>query len=74
MASVTPKMEILVDLSKPVEEIQTCIAIIVNAHPGKQLDILHQVDLWLGEQIIKVEEGTKQTPTETAHTEEVKPT
>lgn len=56
MAQSTPKLEILIDLSKPAEEIIHCIALIANAHPGKQQEILQQVDLWLGETLAKVEE------------------
>jgi hypothetical protein len=44
MPIVTPKLELLVDLSKPVEEILDCILLIANSHPGKQLEILQKVD------------------------------
>jgi hypothetical protein len=59
MANVTSKLEILVDLSKPVEEIQVCIMVIANSNQGKQLEILQQVDLWLGEHIGKIEQELK---------------
>mgnify|MGYP000751780767 FL=1 len=59
MAIVTSKMEILVDLNKPVEEIQVCIAAITNSHHGMQLDILRQTDMWLGEQIERLEEDMR---------------
>ena len=59
MAIVTSKMEILVDLNKPVEEIQVCIAAIVNFHHGMQMDILRQTDMWLGEQIERLEEDMR---------------
>jgi len=57
MAQVTPKLEILIDLSKPSEEITQCIAAIVNSHPGKELEILNKVDLWLGETISGLEKS-----------------
>jgi hypothetical protein len=55
MPKVTPKIELLIDLSNPVEETKGCIAAIVNAHLGKELEILNQVDLWLGQEITNLE-------------------
>jgi len=55
VAKVSPKLEILVDLERPVEEIKSCIAAIVNCHPDKQLEILREVELWMGETIEKLE-------------------
>lgn len=74
MPKVTPKIELLIDLNNPVEEIKGCIMAIGNAHPGKQLEILQQVDLWLGEQVGKIEiEIKKQIQTaDPLHKEEPK--
>ncbi|MDF2652497.1 MAG: hypothetical protein K0Q73_8302 [Paenibacillus sp.] len=55
MAKVTPKLEIVIDLERPYEEILACIAEIIKPHQGKQLEILQKVDLWLGETISAVE-------------------
>jgi hypothetical protein len=61
MAIATPKYELLIDLSKPVDELLACIVIIANTQPGKQLEILQQVELRLGEQIQAIENGLKET-------------
>jgi hypothetical protein len=37
MPIVTPKYELLVDLSKPVDEILGCITVITNSQPGNSL-------------------------------------
>lgn len=55
MPIITPKYEILVDLSKPVDEILGCTLAIANSQPGKQLDILREVELKLGEHIQAIE-------------------
>jgi hypothetical protein len=55
MPLLTPKYELLVDLSKPVDETLGCIMVIANSQPGKQLEILREVELKLGEQIQAIE-------------------
>jgi hypothetical protein len=50
-----PKLEMLADLSQPVPEIKEAIMHIVNSHPGKQLELLQELDLWLGETITNIE-------------------
>jgi hypothetical protein len=47
--------ELLVDLTKPVDEILGCIMVIANSQPGKLLEILQQVELKIGEQIQAIE-------------------
>ena len=68
MAKVMPKLEILVDLTNPVAEIKESIMAIVNSHPGRQFELLQELDLWLCETIASVEqqiEASKEvTPTE----------
>ncbi|MCY9599723.1 hypothetical protein M5X16_28660 [Paenibacillus chitinolyticus] len=54
MAIVKTKLEILVDLSDPVEEIKSCIVAIVNQHPAKQKEIMLQVDTWVGEALAQM--------------------
>jgi hypothetical protein len=50
-------MHLTVDPSKPVEEIQACIAEISLAHGGaKQLAILQEIDLWLGGVVAGIEQ------------------
>jgi hypothetical protein len=62
---ITPKYELLIDLSNPVNELLECIIIIANTQPGKQLEILQQVELKLGEQIQAIENQLKAAQTET---------
>jgi hypothetical protein len=57
MPIVTPKYEMLIDLSKPVDEAIGCVLAIANSQPGKQLEILREVELRLGEQILAIENG-----------------
>ncbi|WP_135552133.1 hypothetical protein [Paenibacillus cymbidii] len=56
MATATPKMEFLVDLSKPATEAEEVILAIVNSHPGKELAILREIDLWMAGVISRIEE------------------
>lgn len=66
MPIVKPKYEVLIDLSNPVNELVDTIIIIANTQPGKQLEILQQVELRLGEQIQAIENQLKATtPTQT---------
>ncbi len=44
-----------VNLSHPYEEITQCVAIIANAHPGKEKEIMKRVQIWVGEQIKQLE-------------------
>jgi hypothetical protein len=63
MPIVTPKYELLIDLSKPVDEALGCIIVIANSQPGKQLEILREVELRLGEQIQAMENGISKAVT-----------
>jgi hypothetical protein len=68
MPIVTPKYELLIDLSKPVDEALGCVIVIANSQPGKQLEILQQVELKLGEQIQAIEDQLKAAPVEPIET------
>lgn len=57
MAKVTRKLEILVDLDQPVEEIKVCILQIVNNNPNIIKELLEEVDTWLGEMLAGIEKG-----------------
>ncbi|RAU96850.1 hypothetical protein [Paenibacillus sp. YN15] len=43
MAQITPKLEILVNLSQPSEEIANIISVFLSYHPGKEIEILRTV-------------------------------
>lgn len=51
MADIKKKLEILVDVDAPIEEIKECIIAISIMHGTKQLEILKEVEMWLGETI-----------------------
>ncbi|OPA77478.1 hypothetical protein BVG16_13565 [Paenibacillus selenitireducens] len=57
MAHAIPKLEVLIDLSRPVEEITEVITLVISSHPGKQKEILEAVDLSVGEALAKFEEN-----------------
>jgi hypothetical protein len=76
MPKATPKYELLIDLSNPVNELIESIILVANSQPGKQLEILQQVELKLGEQIQAIENQLKAaaptTPTEQTESKEKK--
>lgn len=43
MAQITPKLEILVSLAQPSEEIANIISAFLAHHPGKEIEILRTV-------------------------------
>lgn|GEM_PF-3243997 len=51
MADIKKKLEMLVDVDQPIEEIKECIIAISIMHGAKQLKILKEVEIWLGETI-----------------------
>ncbi len=55
MAEMKKKLEISVEIDKPVQEIQECIIAISIFHGPKQLEVLKQVEMWLGETITEAE-------------------
>lgn len=60
MAKFTPKLEALIDLDQPVEEIKQTILQIVNSFPGKQKELLEEVDTWLGEVLANIDKGQQE--------------
>lgn len=59
MAKVT-KVELQLDLSAPVEEIAAVVNIMLDAHPGRQIEILEAVDHAIGEALAKLQSSDKQ--------------
>lgn len=59
MAKFTPKLEALIDLDHPVEEIKLTIMQIVHSFPGKQKELLEEVDTWLGEVLANIDKEQK---------------
>jgi hypothetical protein len=62
LAKFTPKVEIEVNLNNPEPEIIQCITFIVNAHPGRQHELLQQVDLWIGSELARLERENEPPP------------
>lgn len=58
MAKVT-KVELQLDLSAPVEEIAAVVNIMLDAHPGRQIEILEAVDHAIGEALAKLQASDK---------------
>ncbi|MHA7963510.1 hypothetical protein ACX93W_05135 [Paenibacillus sp. CAU 1782] len=71
MAEIKKKLEILANVDNPVEEIKECVIAISIMHGVGQLEILKQVEMWLGETITAAEKGTKAA--EEARSKEAKP-
>ncbi|MCU6797988.1 hypothetical protein OB236_38275 [Paenibacillus sp. WQ 127069] len=55
MAQYTPKADIVIDLTRPVEELQQVI--LLATYGPEQHELLKQLDLWLGETLSKIEEA-----------------
>lgn len=66
MAEIKKKLEILADVDSPIEEIKECIIAISIMHGSKQLEILKEVEMWLGETI---EQATPQISKEAGKTD-----
>jgi hypothetical protein len=60
MAEIKKKLDISVDIDKPVEEIKECIIAISIFHGPKQLEVLKQVEMWLRETIVEAERLNKE--------------
>ncbi len=58
MARMT-KVELLIDLTTPVEEIAAVINIMLEAYPDKQLEILQAVDHDIGEALARLQTSDK---------------
>jgi hypothetical protein len=71
LAEIKKKLEILANVDHPVEEIKECVIAISIMHGPGQLEILKQVEMWLGETITEVEKSIKSA--EDAMKKEVKP-
>lgn len=54
MARMT-KVELLIDLTTPVEEIAAMINIMLQAYPDRQLEILQAVDHDIGEALARLQ-------------------
>lgn len=58
MAKVT-KVELQIDLSMPVEEIAAVVNIMLDSHPGRQIEILEAIDHAIGEALAKLQKSDK---------------
>lgn len=71
MPNIIPKVELLVDLTNPVEEMKACISVIVNAqHPEKRLEVLQGIDLWVGEATARLEQELQSSQSKDTNIEE----
>lgn len=67
MADIKKKLELLVDVDNPVEEIKDCVIAISIMHPSNQLEILKQVEIWIGETIEAAESKLKVSEEQTTN-------
>lgn len=51
----TLKYEMLVDVSRPVDEIVEFISLMLQSHPGKRIEILQQIDQHIGEALAELQ-------------------
>lgn len=51
MAEVKKKLEITIDVDNPIEEIKECIIAVSMFQGAQQLDVLKEIELWLGKTI-----------------------
>lgn len=51
MAGVKKKLEITIDVDNPIEEIKECIITVSMFQGAQQLNVLKEVELWLGKTI-----------------------
>ncbi|MGG1637236.1 hypothetical protein [Paenibacillus sp. NRS-1760] len=51
MADIKKKLELVVDVDNPVEEIKECIIAISMFHGSQQVNILREIEMWLGKTI-----------------------
>jgi cob(I)alamin adenosyltransferase len=58
MARMT-KVELLIDLTTPVEEIAAVINIMLQAYPDQQIEILQAVDHNIGDALAKLQASDK---------------
>ncbi|GGH17423.1 hypothetical protein [Paenibacillus segetis] len=51
------KIDVSIDLGQPVQEITDITSLIINAHPGRQLEILQAVDQHIGDAMAALEKA-----------------
>lgn len=56
----TPTARLEVDLTQPVEEIKECILALMNTRPGQQIQILKEIDIFIGETLVALEKAAEQ--------------
>lgn len=56
MARVT-RIDVSIDLSQPVQELADIISIVINTHPGQQLNILRAIDQCVGDAMAALEKA-----------------
>ncbi|OKP91834.1 hypothetical protein A3844_01600 [Paenibacillus helianthi] len=56
LAKVT-KLDVSIDLAQPVQEVIDVISIVTNAHPGRQYELLQQIDIHISEALASIQEA-----------------
>ncbi|KWX73883.1 hypothetical protein [Paenibacillus jilunlii] len=55
----TPKIEMLVDALNPVEESVSVITYMLSLHPGKEIEILQQIDQKIGDTLATLQSSAE---------------
>lgn len=58
LAKVT-KLDVSIDLTQPVQEAVEVVLLLINSHPGRQHELLQQIDMQIGEALAALDEARK---------------
>lgn len=58
LAKVT-KLDVSIDLNQPVNEAVEVVLLLVNSHPGRQHELLQQIDMRIGEALAALNDARK---------------
>lgn len=64
LAKIT-RYDLSIDLSRPVEELVELISIVTNTFPGRQEEMLQQLDMKIGEALAEIERSKARADKET---------
>lgn len=56
--AVITKVDVSLDLKQPAKEICDVITLVLSMHPGREIEILQQIDEEVGSALVKLEKAT----------------
>lgn len=72
LAKVT-NLNISIDPTQPVKEAVEVVLLLINSHPGRQHELLQQIDMQIGEALSALEDARKRAADTKVETELSKP-